>query len=87
MKVVKCSGYMKENLIKRVYKALYEMVVTNSHHELTGFELSVFLIQWEIDKRQDFTKLKIHFGNHKKPESVSNLLYMYEDDESLENMK
>ena len=53
-------------------------------NNLSGFPKGHILIAWKV---RGFTKLRFHFSNHKKPGTVSNLLYLYEDDEKLDQMK
>ena len=81
------GGYIGSNIHKRVEKTLTEMVLTKSMLELKGFNQGVLLVMWVIDKEQGWTKLGYHFGCYIRPGAVANLLYMYEDDESLENME
>lgn len=85
-KRTKYGGYIGQNLLRRIHKTITEMVQTNSLTTLTTFAPNIFPICWEIDKGQGYTKLGYHFGCHIKPNGISNLIYMYEADESLSNM-
>lgn len=85
-KTVRYGGYTVEHARTRIEKALQEMIQTKQMVSLTNFAPNVIPVGWYIDKGGGMTKLGFHFGAHKKPGRVSNLLYMYEDSEELSKM-